>query len=234
MTHEDRILLEQSIIAEILSDPNAFIVVADILSYKNFTDKKFSKIYETCSQIYPSVINIVSISANSQISILELFDILERVYSRHNIACNLRYNAMLLLELSIKEEFFKLIKGMLEDNIIQAKEEDFRGIYNELLNPNVDVFLYVKIVLDYFKTSDLYTEEYEKVKEFDENIVNRFSKIKEQVHIHNLFFNLENIYQFDYRKKELLQALSNITKYVMANEVDSNYKTKLLNLSILK
>jgi replicative DNA helicase len=228
-SHKDRIILETSIISELLSDPNAFIKVSDILSPVNFFEPKYQKIYEACVELYPN--DIITIYVVSKKTGIELMDLLIESPIGNGIICNIRYNAIALLEESIKESFILLCKNLINENSDSFKKSVLVEILETAHTNKYDVFELLKQVTSFMTNKELFINEVDRFEGFNKKIMTRLDCIKKENKIKNLYYHLDNIYKFDNRKKNILKALSDLTRYVMAHEVTNDLEIKILSLS---
>lgn len=233
MNHEDRILLEKSIVAELLTDPNAFIKVADFLSEKNFSEPIYAGIYKACESLYPNTaIEPFSIAEKTGYSALMLLMEATHEILQHK---NIQYRALLLVEHSIRAHFIALIKLLHKDKAPGTDEAiDLSEIITYSIQEETDIFKSIANTLLFFESKkEVYELEYFAVSEFNEKIVKKCEQVRSSNRVKTLYLNLENLYQFDYRKKDLLQALSNLTRHVMAFDVSPSVANQILTLSTL-
>jgi replicative DNA helicase len=224
-SHEDRILLETSIITELLSDTNAYVSVCEILSPVNFSDEKYRMIYTACTELYPDTsITVMSVHQKTGIPILNL--VIDNIYASKN----LKYEAFVLLQTSIQDQYVNLCISTLRENNNPEKTSDLTDIYNEAISDKFDIFKDIYVVLTYLNDNKEYSTEHEAFLKFYNNIVARATKIGEGLKIESLFRNLDNMYHLDYQKKAVLKALSDATRYVMANPVSTELEMKILTL----
>jgi|GEM_PF-6614947 replicative DNA helicase len=226
-SHEDRILLETVIISELLSNTNAFISICEILSPVNFSNKKYRKIYQACTELYPNTgITVMSVNHKSGIPILALVDFFDtRIFSQ-----NLKYDAFVLLQDSIQEQYISLCKRTMRENNDPSKNIDLTDFYNDSISETFDIFKDIYVVLVYLNDNKQYEKEHEEFLKFYNNIILRATKIGEGLKTESLFRNLDNLYHFDHQKKAVLKALSDATRYVMANPVSTDLEMKILTL----
>lgn len=231
-THEDRILLETAIISEILFDPNDFIKVSSILSPQNFSDTTYRSIYQACEQLYPNdIITIVAVQRITGLSLKEL--VIERPFDGR-LSQNIIHNAFTLLEWSIRGLYIQLIKKLVNENPSAEKAGDLQEIYEFAINPEADTLKNIANNISYLKDKPEYQIEYSQINDFNETVVKKCEKIRNQIRVKALYYNLENLYHFDYRKKDLLKTLSEVTRYVMsAPELPADVVSKILTLSKL-
>jgi len=233
MDYQDRIILEKSIIAELLSDPNAFVKVAGYLVSTNFTEPVYSEIYKACVALYPNkVIEPFTVAEESGYPVLMLL-----MEATHEILQNknIQYRSLMLIEISIREQFISLIENIIEERKLHSADNTaFMEILTYTLDPETDIFKSIANTLRFLEHEKYqYEDEYTAVNTFNENIVKKCQKIRSSQHVKSLYYNLENLYQFDYRKKDLLMALSNLTRYVMANDITPELTSHIMNLSTI-
>jgi replicative DNA helicase len=225
-SYEERIQLEKEIISELIFDPNGYVKVASYLSVKNFSLPAYVSIYEACIQMYPNkIIDPTSVSERTGIPTVDLF----RYYYHENVTINLSAVALKLVEVSIQDQLIEKVKELIakRDN----PNTDLQEIFEEVSDPETDIFTAINEIISYTETRVELNYECLSFIEFKQNVIDKCTQIRSELHIKSLYFNLENVYQFDYRKKEILQALSNLTRHVMANDVPAALATKILNLA---
>lgn len=226
--YQDRVLIEQILIADILTDPMAYMKVANILSATNFSVPLYSTIYKACTEIYPNEISPISVFQKTNISIKEL---LIDHPGNSRISYSIYNNALVLVECSMYDVFLHLMLKLQKENTDYSKNEDFEVMLNNI-RMDGDILKTVVIIKDYFQRNKGFEIEREAVNNFYDNFLKKVNHIKEQKHIGDLFSKLDNLYSLDYGKKQLLNSLSQITKFVLSNNVDRALASDIISLSL--
>lgn len=170
---------------------NKFYLVANVLSYKNFSTPIHAEIFNAMATLYP----------NQPIDMLTVNKATANKYP-HTIAnlttfvcsaANLRYHAYCLLEIDLREKFVALLQPWNDpsgQNKMPALTISVQEVTDEMLDYSNDLFEtleYSKIYLSKFNCEPLTKA----IHDFFNAMDKRIYLIKQQAHVDTLVYNLD-------------------------------------------
>lgn len=170
--------LEQSIIGAILFE-NRFIEVADMLTEMNFSSDLNKTIWRTCVHLFPNTpISSRSVAKHCEVSKYYL------ARCEANATYNIRYDALVLCELTLRQSFIDALYAALEKEQDTTRKSCLQESIDEALDSAHDVFEMISIITKYLLDSGI---EDPRIINFQNNIDKRIALMKKKVAIDTLF-----------------------------------------------
>lgn len=227
--YRNRIEIEEGIIAAVI-DANAFPVVVNIISAKNFTVPKFAVIFEVAKKLYPlTPIDVITIRNELTVfwgdSGIEALDhLFLRKYSVYNVK-NVPYWCFILLQMDMANTYKNSLVAWREariadDHLVASAvlEEVFL-----MIGPGVDIIELVEKAIIYFDHQKMDFEA-QQSREFEELTLKKALQIKRHIGIETAMSNLlqiaNNSGEVEYVCKVFAMAIGEM---VLSNKVKDQY-----------
>jgi replicative DNA helicase len=211
-----RLELERAILGACILE-NAYQRVADILSPVNFSDKQpcsHRAIFEAIASHYPAMpIDIITISRSLG---PEYAPVLAELTATVCSAANLRYYALMLVEVSLREAFIAMI-STLHDKAKLSMKAKLYEVQDEALDAENDIFQVIEKAKNYMAQQDepWIMEAFEK---FEQQINKRIHIVKNQAFVDVLMLNLTNLNlnSDNHNVRIAINHLTELIKYILS------------------